>query len=488
MNRKISHLSPNNLWAHFEDICQVPRPSKKESQIISFMEQFAIKHHLDYSIDNVGNVLIRKPATDGYENRPVVILQSHLDMVCEKNSTVEHNFDKDPIQPYIEGEWVKAQGTTLGADCGIGMAASMAVLTSNELQHGPIEALFTVDEETGLTGASALQKGFLKGRILLNLDSEDEGELFIGCAGGMDTIVTMKYEKHLVPSGYFPLHVSVSGLKGGHSGDDIDKGRSNANKLLVRMLWEAWQKYGILIAHIGGGNLRNAIAREASANILVQNGYKENLMADFNILKHEIFHEISPNEPDICMEMTSTDMPEFVLDDASAGKLLGALYACPHGIFTMSPRMPGIVETSTNLASIRFTSDQEIVITTSQRSDVASGIRDISNMVSAVFGLVGANIQHTDGYPGWSPNPDSPIVKITATVYETLFGKQPVIRSIHAGLECGLFLEKYPELDMVSFGPTIKGAHSPDERIHVQSVEKFWKHLTEVLKSVPAKD
>jgi dipeptidase D len=487
MKRKISHLAPKDLWSHFEDICQVPRPSKKEAQIIAFMEQFALKLQLDYSIDPEGNVLIKKPATPGYENRPTVILQSHLDMVCEKNSTVMHNFLTDPIKPYIDGEWVKAEGTTLGADCGIGMAAAMAVLTSDHLKHGPVEALFTVDEETGLTGASAIKKGFLEGNILLNLDSEDEGELFIGCAGGMDTIVTVKYEKRPVPSGYFPLLLKVSGLKGGHSGDDIDKGRSNANKLLVRMMWEAWQKYGIMIAHIDGGNLRNAIAREAHAIFMVQNGYKENLMADFNILKHDIFHEIGPNEPGFMMELTSTDAPDFVLDDIIAGKLLNALYACPHGVFAMSPRMQGMVETSTNLASIKFIADQEIVITTSQRSDVASGIRDVSNMVAAVFYLIGANVRHTDGYPGWSPNPDSNIVKITASAYERLFGTKPVIRSIHAGLECGLFLEKYPQLDMVSFGPTIKGAHSPDERINIATVEKFWNHLTEILQSIPAK-
>lgn len=487
MSRKLSHLTPEILWNHFEDICQVPRPSKKEAQIIAFMEQFAAKHQLVCSIDEAGNVLIRKSATPGYENRPVVILQSHLDMVCEKNNTTVHNFDTDPIKPYIDGDWVKAEGTTLGADCGIGMAAAMAVLSSDDLQHGPIEALFTVDEETGLTGAAALKEGFLTGNILLNLDSEDEGELFIGCAGGMDTVITVKYEKRPVPAGYFPLLVKVSGLLGGHSGDDIDKGRSNANKILVRMLWNAWQKYGILIAHIDGGNLRNAIAREARAIIMVQNGYKENLMADFNIFTHEINREIEINEPGFNMEMTSTDLPDSVLDDALAGKLLDALYACPHGIHAMSARMPGMVETSTNLASIKFQDEQEILITTSQRSDCTSGLNDISNMVAAVFSLIGANIRHTDGYPGWSPNPDSPIVKIAAQTYEDLFHKKPVIRSIHAGLECGLFLEKYPQLDMVSFGPTIKGAHSPDERIKIDTVSQFWYHLLAILKSIPPK-
>lgn len=487
MDRKISHLEPNLLWSHFEDICQVPRPSKKEEQIIAFMEKFAKAHQLEYQADHAGNVLIKKPATKGYEDRQTVILQSHLDMVCEKNSNVEHDFLKDAIKPYIDGEWVKAEGTTLGADCGIGMASAMAVLTDSNLQHGPIEALFTVDEETGLTGAAELKPGFLSGKILINLDSEDEGELFIGCAGGLDTVITFNYQKLAVPSGHFALEIKVSGLKGGHSGDDIDKNRANANKLLVRFLWLAFQKYGIKIGNINGGNLRNAIAREASAVVLVQNGYKENMVAAFNVFKHDLASEIALNEPDFKMEMGSTDAPEFVLEDSLTEKLLNSLYACPHGIHAMSSKMPGMVETSTNLASIKIKSNTEIEITTSQRSDVKSGILDISSMVAAVFEMTGAKIRHTDGYPGWTPNPGSPILAATVDAYEKLFGHKPVVRSIHAGLECGLFLEKYPDLDMVSFGPTIKGVHSPDERINIETVSKYWKHLVEVLKNVPVK-
>lgn len=487
MDRKISHLVPNLLWSYFEDICQVPRPSKKEEQIIAFMAQFAKDNQLEYKIDQAGNVVIKKPATKGYENKATVILQSHLDMVCEKNSTVEHDFLKDPIQPYIDGEWVKARGTTLGADCGIGMATAMAVLTDENIVHGPVEALFTVDEETGLTGAAALQSGFLSGKILVNLDSEDEGELFIGCAGGVDTIINFSLKKEAIPSGYFPLEIKVSGLLGGHSGDDIDKNRANANKLLVRFLWEASQKFGIKLAHIDGGNLRNAIAREAKAVIMVQNGYKENLVADFNVFKHDLTAELSLNEPDFKMEMGTTDVPEFVLSDELTEKLIASLYACPHGVHTMSTKMPGMVETSTNLASIKIKGETTIEITTSQRSDVKSGINDISSMVSAVFTLAGASIRQSDGYPGWTPDPDSPILATSVAAYEKLFGHKPIVRSIHAGLECGLFLEKYPDLDMVSFGPTIKGVHAPDERLNIETVEKFWKHLVEVLKNVPEK-
>lgn len=485
MNRKISHLKPELLWSHFEDICQVPRPSKKEEQIIAFMEKFAKNNQLDFKKDHIGNVLIKKPAAKRFENRATVVLQSHLDMVCEKNSNVVHDFNVDPIKPHIDGDWVKAEGTTLGADCGIGMASAMAVLTDKNLQHGPIEALFTVDEETGLTGAAELQPGFITGNILINLDSEDEGELFIGCAGGIDTIVSLKYEKQVIPGGHFPLEIKVSGLQGGHSGDDIDKRRGNANKILVRFLWEAFHKYGIKIGTIDGGNLRNAIAREAKAMLMVQNGYKENLIASFNVFKHDLKAEFELNEPDLRIEIGSTDVPDFVLNDMLAEKLLNSLYACPHGVFTMSSKMPGMVETSTNLASIKFSGENEIVITTSQRSDIKSGIKDISNMVVSVFSMVGASITHTDGYPGWAPNPKSPVLKVTADAYEKLFGRKPVVRSIHAGLECGLFLEKYPELDMVSFGPTIKGVHSPDERINIESVAKYWKHLTEVLKNIP---
>lgn len=481
MNRKISHLKPEVVWSHFEDICQVPRPSKREDKIIHFMKEFAAKQKQDCKIDEAGNILITKKASPGFENSPTVILQSHLDMVGEKNSDIEHDFYTDPIKPYIDGEWVKAQGTTLGADCGIGMAASMAILTDRTIQHGPVECLFTVDEETGLSGAFALKKDFLTGKILLNLDSEDEGELFIGCAGGIDTLASLTYLKNDIPKGFFPLQLKISGLTGGHSGDDIHKGRGNAIKILVRFLWESYHKYGIRLVNFDGGNLRNAIAREASAIILIQNGYKENLVADFNVFTHQVENELVLTEPKLKMELGSTDMPDFVIDEKSTLNLFNALYACPHGVFSMSFRMPGMVETSTNLASVKFIGENEILITTSQRSDQESCKKNISSMVTVVFEMAGANVKQTDGYPGWSPNPQSPVLEVTVKAYEKLFGNKPKVRSIHAGLECGLFLEKYPQLDMVSFGPTILGAHSPDERINIATVQKFWDHLIEVL-------
>jgi dipeptidase D len=484
MNRNISQLKPEKIWRYFNEICQVPRPSKNEDKIIAFLEQFSCDNQLSFKKDEAGNVLIAKPATPGYENRQGVVLQSHLDMVCEKNSTVEHDFFTDPIKPYIAGEWVKAEGTTLGADCGIGIAASMAVLAGSDMEHGPIECLFTVDEETGLTGAKALQPGFMNGKILINLDSEDEGELFVGCAGGIDTVANFTFKKEVVPGGFFPIEIKVSGLLGGHSGDDINKGRGNAIKILVRFIWESHQKYGIRIASFSGGNLRNAIAREAETVIVVQNGYKENLVADFNVFKYNMANELELTEPGLRLDLSSTELPGFVMDDKLVTNLLNSLYVCPHGVQTMSFKMPGMVETSTNLAAVKLVGENGIEVTTSQRSDIESGKKWIASVVMAVFEMAGATVRHSDGYPGWAPNPKSPVLEVTVKAYERLFGEKPKVRSIHAGLECGLFLEKYPALDMVSFGPTILGAHSPDERINIETVQKFWLLLKEVLKQV----
>ena len=484
MNKVLSELNPALIWGYFEDICQVPRPSKKEEKIIAFLENWATKNNLEYCKDAAGNVLIKKGATKGFENRKTVILQSHMDMVCEKHSSVEHNFETDPIRPQIVDGWVKATGTTLGADCGIGMAASMAALTEETYKHGPIEALFTVDEETGLTGAFNLKEGFVSGDILLNLDSEDDGELFIGCAGGIDTLASFSYSLEKIERGKFALEVSVAGLLGGHSGDDINKGRGNANQILVRFLWKMHRKYGIELASIDGGNLRNAIAREAKAVMLVKSALKEQVVADFNVFKAEIVDEIGLVEKNIQMRIGSTEVPEFKIDNATAEKLLGALVTCPHGVYRMSLSMPGLVETSTNLASIKV-SENEITVTTSQRSEKESRKDEISTIVATVFEKAGAKVVHSDGYPGWSPNVDSEILKITEEAYFDCFGEHPNVRSIHAGLECGLFLSKYPHLDMVSFGPTIRDAHSPDEKIEIKAVEKFWKHLVTVLERIP---
>ena len=477
----INGLSPTAVWNYFDTICHIPRPSKREEKIVAFLLDFANEHNLAAKKDEIGNVLITKLASTGMENRRTLVLQSHLDMVCEKNFGTIHDFDSDPIKPYIDGEWVTAEGTTLGADCGIGIAAQLAILTSDDLKHGQIECLFTVDEETGLTGAKALQPEFFSGKGLVNLDSEDEGELFIGCAGGIDTVASIHFESVTLPLGFFPMKIAVRGLLGGHSGDDINKNRGNAIKILNRFLWQAMQKYEIYISDFNGGNLRNAIAREAFAIVLIADSMKEGFTVDFNIFRSEIESEILLNEPNIKLLLESTDKPLFVIDKLSQTRLLNALYACPHGVLTMSTRMLGLVETSTNLASVKIKEGNLIEITTSQRSDLDSGKFDAAYMVESVFRLIDADIHHSEGYPGWTPNPSSELLAITQSAYIKLFGSAPVVRSIHAGLECGLFLEKFPGLDMISFGPTLRGVHSPDEKINISTVDKFWRLLKEVI-------
>lgn len=479
--KKLASLNPQPLWNYFEEICQVPRPSKKEERIRQYLLDFAAKNALDVKTDAIGNVLIRKAASPGKESAPTVILQAHMDMVCEKNSDKSFNFETEAIVPVIDGGWVKADGTTLGADNGIGMAAQLAVLTDNNLVHGPLECLITVDEETGLSGAFALEPGFLSGNILLNLDSEDDGELFIGCAGGMDTLAELELEKEKTPGKSFALKIMVRGLWGGHSGDDIHKGRGNANKILARFLWQAIRDFGVRVADFSGGNLRNAIAREATATVIVPSVQKEQLVAELNIYSSEVEFEYERTEPNLVVDHSSTTIPEKVLTQASQEKFLNLLIACPHGVLEMSTRMKDMVETSTNMASVKFIADNRVLITTSQRSELETRKRAAAQMVRAVFELAGAEVRHSDGYPGWTPNPNSKVVRIAAESYKRLFGHEPLIRSIHAGLECGLFLEKYPSLDMVSFGPTIRNAHSPDERINIEATEKFWLHLVDVL-------
>lgn len=481
---KLEHLKPQPLFNYFEQICQIPRPSKKEEKIRKFLLDFAKEHNLTAKTDKAGNVLISKPAYPGRENRPVVILQTHMDMVCEKNSDKIFDFDNDPIEPIIADGWVKANGTTLGADCGIGIAAQLAVLTSDKIKHGPLECLITVDEETGLTGAKALEPGFMTGSVLLNLDSEDEGEIFIGCAGGIDTVAVLHYEKEPVPKSHAAMEISVSGLLGGHSGDDIHKNRGNAIKILNRFLLRAFNDFSARLADFNGGNLRNAIAREARAVIVFPEKEKSNLINRFNNFEKQVEFEFEHNEPNLKLSAESAGLPGFLIDFKTQGKLLNAISASPHGVLEMSTRMEGMVETSTNLASVKFEVNNAILITTSQRSELESRKYAAAEMVRSVFELAGATVTHSDGYPGWAPNPDSDILKTTVSSYKKLFGKEPIVRSIHAGLECGLFLEKYPNLDMVSFGPTIKGAHSPDERLNIETTEKFWKHLLDVLENI----
>ncbi len=482
----LSQLKPEKVWQHFETICQVPRPSKQEEKIIEFLIDFAKKNNLDYSRDEIGNVLIRKPATPGYENKKTVVLQSHMDMVCEKNNDVDFDFSKDAIQPWIDGEWVKAKGTTLGADDGIGVAAEMALLTSDDIEHPALECLFTVDEETGLTGAFALEKGFFDGKILINLDSEDEGEIFIGCAGGVDTLATFNYKKEAVPKGHVAVKFTVNGLKGGHSGDEIHKGLGNSNKIMNRFLRNARKKYEARLADFDGGNMRNAIPREAFIIVTVKEKHYNDILNDFEVFTADIRQEIQLTEPDINFAAEKVDLPKFVIDKATQKTLERAVYACPHGVHAWSPAIKGFVETSTNLASVKF-KDNIIEVVTSQRSSLESGKNDIAAMVASVFKLAGAKVKHTDGYPGWAPNPNSEILKIAEESYIRLFDKKPIVRAIHAGLECGLFLEKYPYLDMISIGPTLRFVHSPDERIEIKTVEMWWNHLLDILKNIPTK-
>lgn len=484
MNEQLTSLQPALVWAYFKEILDIPRPSKKEEKIIAYLLDFGKKQGLETLQDEIGNVLIRKPATPGFENRRSVVLQSHVDMVCEKNSDKVHDFEKDPIETYNKDGWVYANGTTLGADDGIGIAAQLALLASTDIEHGPIECLFTVDEETGLTGAFELKPGFLKSDILLNLDSEDEGQLFIGCAGGQDTLAWLPFDKEDGPEGNVAYKIMVSGLKGGHSGDDIGKGLGNANKILNRFLWESREELKLSISDFNGGNLRNAIAREAYAIVLLPEENEADLN-EFVQNYNEIFRsEYHVTEPDLAFNLSKAEIPEFVIDNDSVDEFLNAIYACPHGVIAMSQDIEDFVETSTNLASVKVLED-EVLIITSQRSSVETAKIDVCNMVASVFHLAGARIEHSDGYPGWKPNPDSKIVAVTEASYKKLFKIDPEVLAIHAGLECGLIGDKYPDMDMVSFGPTIKGAHSPDERIEIESVQKFWDLTIDVLKNIP---
>lgn len=483
----IKELNPKLVWGFFDKITQVPRPSKKEGKVIAYLLDFAKEYGLEAKKDSVGNVLISKNATKGFENRATVILQSHMDMVCEKNSSKVHNFETDPIETIVEGEWLKANGTTLGADDGIGMAASLAILASNDIEHGAIEALFTVDEETGLTGAHALEKNFLTGSLLLNLDSEEEGEIYIGCAGGLKTKAIFEYKQEKVPANFYWFEVEVSGLNGGHSGGEIDKGLGNANKILNRFLWTLDRKFGLALSEISGGNLPNAIAREAYAKVGVPFDKKEFVIVELNHLIPAIEDELRHVDPNVKISLQSTDAPSFVVDNNTTKNLLNSVYACPHGVLGMSFDVPGLVETSTNLASIKMGENNTIIIGTSQRSSTESLKIDAANRINAVFTIAGAKVEHGSEYPGWKPNPDSPILQIAVEAYKRLFDNKPQIKAIHAGLECGLFLDKYPRLDMISFGPTITGAHSPDEKVEIASVEKWWKYILEVLKNIPEK-
>ena len=479
------NLKPAGVFRYFEEICQVPRPSKKEGKIIAYLQDFGRKYGLETVTDEAGNILMKKPATPGMENRKTVALQAHMDMVC---NDVQHDFLTDPIETVVEGEWMKAKGTTLGADNGIGIAAALAVLTDETVVHGPLECLFTVDEETGLTGAFALKDGFLHSDILLNLDSEDEGELFIGCAGGVDSVGEFTYGEVAVPEGCFFAKVQVKGLKGGHSGSDIHLGRANANKLLARFLNRVRKRHAMYLCEIDGGNLRNAIAREAHAVIAFPEADKHAIRAELNVFAAEVEGEYAVSDPDIQFMLESEEPRKQAMEPEVARKVLMAIQALPHGVVAMSQDIPDLVETSTNLASVKMKPGNVIRIETSQRSSTTSAKEDIADTVRTVFELAGAVVSHSEGYPGWKPNTHSEILEIATESYRRLFHTEAKVKAIHAGLECGLFLDKYPTLDMLSFGPTLQGVHSPDERMNIPSVERFWLHLVDILRNIPVKD
>ncbi|MCC8088668.1 MAG: aminoacyl-histidine dipeptidase [Rikenellaceae bacterium] len=476
---KVKNLEPNAVWRYFDEITSVPRPSKHEEKIIEYLKKFAAENHLEYKTDGTGNIVIIRPPSAGWEDKPGVILQSHVDMVCEKNENVNFDFFTQGIKAYVDGDWVRAEGTTLGADCGIGMAAAMASLVS-DIKCGRIEALFTVDEETGLSGAFGLGTGMITGKYLINLDSEDEGEVFIGCAGGIDTIAELRYKTEPVPENYKGYRVSITGLSGGHSGNDINRGLGNSVKIVNRFLWNAAEKFGARVSVFNGGSLRNAIPREAYADFVVDH---VDLQSYFEQFRCEILSEYENIEINIVLELSDTEV-KTVMDGESQKKLLNSLYAVANGVLKMSPYINGLVDTSTNLASVKFTDGGLIEIVTSQRSASESSKYDAMAQVESAFRLADGNVIHSDGYPGWTPNPSSELLNILKRTYCDMFGTEPEVKAVHAGLECGLFLKKFPHLDMVSIGPTMTGVHSPDEKLNIPSVAKFWEFLKAILENI----
>jgi len=481
---EIKNLEPREIWKNFHLLTQIPRPSKKEAEVIAFMKKFGEDLGLETIVDETGNVIIRKPATPGMENKKGVILQGHLDMVPQKNSDRVFDFEKDPIEAYVDGEWVTANGTTLGADNGIGVAATMAVLESKTLKHGMIEALFTIDEETGMTGAFGLKPGLLKGDILMNLDSEDEGELYVGCAGGIDVSATKEYKEVPAPAGMKAYKVNAKGMKGGHSGMDIILGRANANKVLYRFLMQAETDFGIHIAETSGGDLRNAIPRESFATLLVPEAKADAFEAFVAHYEKMYRTEFAETEPDMIFFCEAVAQPASVMDSDEQRKIIRAVFACPNGVQRMSSSVPGLVETSNNLAVVKAANGKFVAYNLT-RSSVDSAKEATAWKIAAVFHLIDAKVELTGAYPGWKPNMDSAILKTMQNVYKTKYGKIPEIKAIHAGLECGLLGGVYPNLDMISFGPTIRFPHSPDEKVKIDTVQKFWDFLVTTLENVP---
>ncbi len=482
----IKDLQPRSLWRYFHELTQIPRPSKKEQLAVEYVKNFGKEHGFETIVDGTGNVILKKPATPGMEDRKGVILQCHLDMVPQKNSDVKHDFEKDPINAYIDGEWVTAKGTTLGADNGIGVAAVLAVMESDDAIHGKLEALLTVDEETGMTGAFGLKEGLLDGDILINLDSEEDGELYVGCAGGMDANISLPLSVVAVPDNVLPFKLKVSGLKGGHSGMDIHLGRANSIKILFRFLKYASDEYGIRIASVEGGGMRNAIPREAEAVVAVPSSVAKDFEKSVREYESVFRKEFSNTEPDLAFTFEKNGLPGSLFDSATQERLIFSVYGCPNGVIRMSDSIPGLVETSTNLASITSGGDK-ISLQCLMRSSVDSAKDDLANMIESVFRLAGGKVEFAGAYPGWKPNMDSEILRIMKDVYREMYGKLPEIKAVHAGLECGLLGGIYPHIDMISFGPEIINPHSPDEKVHIESVEKFWNYLLETLKNIPEK-
>lgn len=479
---KITDLEPKLVWQCFDEITKVPRPTHHLEKMKKFLVDWAMRNGIAVKTDEVGNVMMSKPATPGHENAPVVILQGHQDMVAEKRGDKVHDFLTDPITTIVDGDWVKADGTTLGADNGLGCATAMAVLLDDSLTHGPLECLFTVDEEQGLIGANGLQPGFVTGSILLNLDSEEHGSLVIGCAGGKVTICTLPVSTAEAPEGMAYYKVHLNHFKGGHSGMEINLGRGNANQQLCRFLWENWDKYSLEVGSINGGGLANAIPREAYAIVGVAEGKKaefEKEVETFSDMLHAEF--LLAEGPDFTFNAVPVEKPESVIDKETIKKLVSAVFACPNGVQGMSNAVEGLVETSCNLASVKM-GEGEITVTVHQRSSVDSRRDEIADRVKALFEMIGCKVIFDDAYVGWAPNPDSKVLNVAETSFESLFGTKPKVEALHAGLECGLFLEKMPGLDMISFGPTLKDIHSPNEKANIPSVQEFWKFLCDILR------
>lgn len=467
----------------FREITRIPRESGHEEKIVAYLQEFAAARHLECKTDKVGNVVISKPASKGYEDRPAVILQGHTDMVCEKKSTSNFDFSKDPIHFVIEDGWMVAHDTTLGADNGIGVASAMAILDDDTIEHPRLECLFTVSEETGLDGARAVKKGFITGKTLINLDDEDEGYFCVGCAGGMDTVGTFSYREKKVAQGRKVIQFIVGGGLGGHSGDDIDKGRFNAVQQVARFVNEVWQ-YRVDLCRIGAGNKRNAIARGGEVVLAIPSCYVDKVVFHFKAFFQRLLVEYAVTDPNLYSEVNPLEWTEGAIDAATAHQLIRALISIPHGVIAMSADIPGLIETSTNLASVRMEKGHKILVGTMQRSSVNSARIFLSERVAAVFELAGAQVKHSDGYPGWKPNMKSHVKDVCVESYKRLFGHEPVVRAIHAGLECGLFTEKFPDIDMIAFGPTLRGVHAPGERLDLASLERFWAVLLDVIKNV----